>query len=105
MNEQEKTALELAIAILGTVITGIEAFPHLGLSSQIIVGAILILIDLVILIDWLERLYKIHVKKTPFVDVKRLNSTDLDGIESAIKEGFEIEATVGSTVFLVRENY
>jgi len=39
------------------------------------------------------------------VDVKRLNITDLDGIESAIKEGFEIEATVGSTVFLVKENY
>jgi hypothetical protein len=38
MNEQEKTALELAIAVLGTVITWIEAFPHLGTSSQIILG-------------------------------------------------------------------
>jgi len=105
MDEQTKTALELALAVLGTIVTWITAFPHIALSSQILLGIILILIDVVILIDWLELLYKKHVKRVPFVDVKRLNSTDLDGIESAIKEGFEIEATVGSTVFLVKENY
>jgi hypothetical protein len=39
------------------------------------------------------------------LDVARLDSTDLDAIEKAIKEGFEVEATIGTTVFLVRENY
>jgi len=54
MDEQTKTAIELALAILGTIVTWITAFPHIALSSQILLGIILILIDLVILIDWLE---------------------------------------------------
>jgi len=86
-------------------VAAIAAFPAISLASKLVLGAILILVDVVLLIDWLEVLHKKYFKKLPFVDIKRLNTTDLDGIESAIKEGFEIEATVGTTVFLVRENY
>ena len=105
MEEPLKTTLEFVIALLGTVVAAIAAFPAISLASKLVLGAILILVDVVLLIDWLEVLHKKYFKKLPFVDIKRLNTTDLDGIESAIKEGFEIEATVGTTVFLVRENY
>jgi hypothetical protein len=44
-------------------------------------------------------------RKNPRLDVRRLASTDLDSIEKAIREGFEVEATIGTTMFLVKENY
>ena len=105
VDEQEKAVLEIATAIVGTVITWKLAFPQFDIASQIVLGIILLAIDAVLVIDWSERLYKIHVKKMPRLDVTRFNSADLDAIEKAIKEGFEVEATIGTTVFLVKENY
>jgi len=105
MDEQEKTILEIAVAIVGTVITWKVAFPRFDLLSQVILGLILLAIDGVLILDWSERLYKRYVKKLPFLDIKRLSSADLDAIEEAIKDGFEVEASIGSTVFLVKENY
>ncbi len=105
MDEQEKAVLEAAVAVVGNVIALKVAFPQFDLLSKIILGIILLAIDAVLIIDWSERLYKRYVKKLPFLETKRLNTTDLDAIESAIKEGFEVEATVGTAVFLVKENY
>ena len=62
-------------------------------------------IDAVLLVDWSDRLYRKYVKKIPFLDVRKVASTDLDALEKAIREGFEVEATIGATVVLVRENY
>jgi hypothetical protein len=39
------------------------------------------------------------------LDVRKVAATDLDGIENAIREGFEVKTTIGTTVFLVKENY
>ena len=105
MDDLEKTSLEIATAIVGTLLAWKLAFPQLDIISQVIIGLILLAIDAVLLIDWSDRLYRKYVKKIPFLDVRKVASTDLDTIENAIKQGFEVEATIGTTVLLVRENY
>jgi len=105
MDEQESTVLQVAVAIVGTVIAWKVAFPQFDISTQIVLGIILLAIDAVLIIDWSERLYKMYVKKKPHFDVMRLSSTDLDALEKAIKEGFEVETTIENTVLLVKENY
>jgi hypothetical protein len=62
-------------------------------------------IDAVFLIDWSDRLDRKYVKKIPFLDVRKVASSDLDTIEKASREGFEVQATIGTTVLLLRENY
>jgi hypothetical protein len=105
MDELEKSSLEIATALVGTVLAWKLAFPQLDIISQIIIGLILLGIDAVLLIDWSDRLYRRYIKKIPFLDVRKVTSADLDSIEKAIREGFEVEATIGTTVLLVRENY
>jgi hypothetical protein len=105
MDDQEKAVLEIAVALVGTIITAKVVFPQFDIASQYIIGAILFAIDAVLIIDWSTRLHRKYVKKMPFLDVRKIASTDLEAVESAIKEGFEVEATIGTTVFLVKENY
>ena len=45
------------------------------------------------------------MKKEPIVTVRKVPSADLDAIEKAVSEGFKVEATIGGTVLLVKENY
>jgi hypothetical protein len=102
MDEQLKNVVELLLALIGTVITWKLALSQLDVLSQIILGFSLLGIVAVLALD----LYQRNVaRRKPRLDVRKVAATDLDGIENAIREGFEVKTTIGTTVFLVKENY